>query len=106
MGDVLLKNLILAVKDISTQLKTINRNINYLGRKIEDTNRILEKQKNKNDAAESEPMLKVSDIDAWNGKFFDTWSVEHNLTEEETKLVFACINRMRDELIKAGKSVD
>jgi len=37
------KVIVAALKDISAQLKTINRNVNYLGRKLEETNKILQK---------------------------------------------------------------
>lgn len=43
MTDFQSKAMIAALKDISTQLKTINRNINYIGRKLEMIDSTLQK---------------------------------------------------------------
>ena len=93
-------------------LKSINRNINYLGRKLELTNDILKKQgiavMPVIEAAEPEyeTMVRVSDIDAWKKNFYDNISVDHHLNDDETNMVFGWINRMLEDLDKAGKFVD
>lgn len=43
MTDYQTKAMIAALKDISTQLKTINRNVNYVGRKLEMIDSTLQK---------------------------------------------------------------
>lgn len=43
MTDYQTKAMITALKDISTQLKTINRNVNYIGRKLEMIDSTLQK---------------------------------------------------------------
>ena len=43
MTDYQTKAMIAALKDISTQLKTINRNVNYIGRKLEMIDSTLQK---------------------------------------------------------------
>lgn len=43
MTDFQAKAMIAALKDISTQLKTINRNVNYIGRKLEMIDFTLQK---------------------------------------------------------------
>lgn len=43
MTDFQTKAMITALKDISTQLKTINRNVNYIGRKLEMIDSTLQK---------------------------------------------------------------
>lgn len=43
MTDFQTKAMISALKDISTQLKTINRNVNYIGRKLEMIDSTLQK---------------------------------------------------------------
>ena len=86
-------------------LKVINRNLNYLGRKLEETNKILEKQGN-TITPEYEPMVRVSDIAAWNGNFYDNLSVDHNLNDLEAAMVFGWINRMLKDLAKHDKFID
>lgn len=43
MTDFQSKAMIAALKDISAQLKTINRNVNYIGRKLEMIDYTLQK---------------------------------------------------------------
>ena len=94
-------------------LKVINRNLNYLGRKLEETNKILEKQGNTiapgvevaEKESETEPVVRVSDIEAWNKNFYDNLSVDHNLNDLETAMVFGWINRMLKALAKQDKII-
>jgi uncharacterized membrane protein len=59
MTDYQTKAMITALKDISTQLKTINRNVNYIGRKLEMIDSTLQKHSIATmpgaEAAEEEP---------------------------------------------------
>ena len=95
-------------------LKAINRNINYLGRKLEETNKILEKHgiaviptgvEAAEKESETEPVVRVSDIEAWNKNFYDNLSVDHNLNDLETAMVFGWINRMLKALAKQDKII-
>ena len=101
-------------KSILETLKAINRNINYLGRKLELTNDILKKQgiaviptvETEDKEPNYETMVRVSDIDAWKRDFYDNISVDYHLNDDDTNMVFAWINRMLEKLDKAGKFVE
>lgn len=95
-------------------LKTINRNINYIGRKLEMIDSTLQKRgiaimpvlESTEEKPETEPVVRVSDIEAWNKNFYDNLSVDHNLNDQETAMVFGWINRMLKDLAKHGKFID
>lgn len=99
----------LAKQQLDT-LKAINRNINYLGRKLEETNRILEKHgiaiMPGAEAAEEETVVRVSDIEDWNKNFYNNLSCKHNLNDLETAIVFGWINRMLKDLAKQNKFIN
>lgn len=95
-------------------LKSINRNINFLGRKLEMTNNILGKygiailpgaeessEKEETPALESMPMVKISDIKAWSSDYYA------ESTDNYAATTFLCngINRMLDDLEKRGKII-
>lgn len=89
-------------------LKSINRNINYLGRKLELTNDILKKQgiaivptTTTTEEHEWEEMVRISDIKAWEYDFFNTT----NLSEDDAKLVLGAINQMINDLFNKEKIV-
>jgi len=112
MTDHQSREMIAALKDISTNLKIINRNVNYLGRKLEMIDSTLENARHdrntmpSTEATEEEPAVRVSDIEAWNGNFYDNLSVDHNLNDQETSMVFGWINRMLKDLAKQDKIVN
>lgn len=95
-------------------LKAINRNINYIGRKLETVNSTLEKHgiaiipgaEAAEKESETETVVRVSDIEAWNNNFYDNLSVDHNLNDQETAMVFGWINRMLKDLAKHDKFID
>ena len=72
-------------KSILETLKAINRNINYLGRKLELTNDILKKQgiavvptvETTDKGPNYKQMVRLSDILDWKDKFYD--NLQHNL---------------------------
>ena len=95
-------------KSILETLKAINRNINYLGRKLELTNDILQKQgiaivptTTTTEEHEWEEMVRISDIDYWKTEFFSTTS----LSEDDAKLVLGGINQMINYLFNNRKIV-
>jgi hypothetical protein len=114
MTDYQTKAMITALKDISTQLKTINRNVNYLGRKLEMIDSTLQKHgiaimpeaELTVEEPEYDPVVRVSDIEAWNRNFYDNLSVDHNLNDQETSMVFGWINRMLKDLAKQDKFIN
>lgn len=86
-------------------LKTINRNINYLGRKLEATNDILQKNGitvmptvETEKAAEYEAVVRVSDIKAWKDRLFNEASHSSN-----AEIVGGFINLMMKDLSNDGK---
>ncbi len=86
----------LAKQQLET-LKAINRNINYLGRKLELTNDILQKHgiaiiptTTSTEDHEWEEMIRISDINDWKTEFFNTTS----LKEDDAKLVLGAVNQM------------
>lgn len=85
-------------------LKNINANIAFLGKELKRTNDILEKQGI--EATEEEPMVRVSDVEAWNKNFYDNLSVDHKLNDTEANMVFGWINRMLKDLAKQDKIVN
>ena len=112
MTDHQSREMIAALKDISTNLKIINRNVNYLGRKLEMIDSTLENARHDRntmpgaEATEEEPVVRVSDIEAWNRNFYDNLSVDHNLNDQETSMVFGWINRMLKDLAKQDKFIN
>ena len=89
-------------------LKAINRNINYLGRKLELTNDILKKQgiaivptTTSTEEHEWEEMVRISDINDWKDDFFNTT----RLSEDDSKLVLGAINQMINDLFNNRKIV-
>lgn len=114
MTDYQGKAMIAALKDISTQLKTINRNVNYVGRKLEMIDSTLQKHgiaimpeaELTAEEPETESVVRVSDIETWNRNFYDNLSVDHNLNDTETAMVFGWINRMLKDMAKQDKFVD
>ena len=89
-------------------LKAINRNINYLGRKLELTNDILKKQgiaivptTTSTEEHEWEEMIRISDINDWKDEFFNTT----RLSEDDAKLVLGAINQMINDLFNNRKIV-
>lgn len=95
-------------KSVLETLKAINRNINYLGRKLELTNDILKKQgiaivptTTSTKEPEWEEMARISDIDAWKDEFFNTT----RLSEDDSKLVLGAINQMINDLFNKRKIV-
>ena len=89
-------------------LKAINRNINYLGRKLELTNDILKKQgitivptTTSTEEHEWEEMIRISDINDWKDEFFNTT----RLSEDDAKLVLGAINQMINDLFNKEKIV-
>ena len=114
MTDFQSKAMIAALKDISTQLKTINRNVNYIGRKLEMIDSTLQNHgiaimpgaEATEEENEYESMVRVSDVETWNKNFYDNLSVDHNLNDQETAMVFGWINRMLKDLAKQNKFID
>lgn len=103
----------LAKKELET-LRAINRNINFLGRKLEMTNNILGKygiailpgaeeikEKQEAPALETDPMVKISDIKTWSSDYYA------ESTDNYAATTFLCdgINRMLDDLKKRGKII-
>lgn len=95
-------------KSVLETLKAINRNINYLGRKLELTNDILKKQgiaivptTTSTEEHEWEEMVRISDIDDWKDEFFSTTV----LSENDAKLVLGAINQMINDLFNNRKIV-
>lgn len=95
-------------KNVLETLKAINRNINYLGRKLELTNDILKKQgiaviptTTTTEEHEWEEMVRISDIDDWKNEFFSTTV----LSENDAKLVLGAINQMINDLFNNRKIV-
>lgn len=95
-------------KNVLETLKAINRNINYLGRKLELTNDILKKQgiaivptTTSTEEHEWEEMVRISDIDDWKDEFFSTTV----LSENDAKLVLGAINQMINDLFNNRKIV-
>lgn len=95
-------------KNVLETLKAINRNINYLGRKLELTNDILKKQgiaivptTTSTEEHEWEEMVRISDIDDWKNEFFSTTV----LSENDAKLVLGAINQMINDLFNNRKIV-
>ena len=95
-------------------LKSINANIAFLGKELKRTNDILDKHDNTimpgteitDEEPEYEPMARVSDIEYWNKNFYDNLSVDHNLNDLETAMVFGWINRMLKDLAKRNKIIN
>lgn len=82
-------------------LKAINRNINYIGRKLEMIDHTLQKHGiavlAELDATEEEDLdiyFSESEIKEWRNKFFDNTK----LSDDDTKLVFACITKMINDI--------
>ena len=97
----------LAKQQLET-LKAINRNINYVGRKLELTNDILKKQgiaiiptTTSTEEHEWEEMVRISDINDWKDDFFNTT----RLSEDDAKLVLGAINQMINDLFNKEKIV-
>jgi len=98
-------------KNVLETLKAINRNINYLGRKLELTNDILKKNgvnvlpvietTTTTKEPEWEEMVRISDIDDWKTEFFSTTV----LSENDAKLVMGAINQMINDLFNKEKIV-
>ena len=95
-------------KSILETLKAINRNINYLGRKLELTNDILKKQgiaivptTTSTEEHEWEEMVRISDINDWKDEFFSTTS----LSENDAKFVLGGVDRMINDLFNNRKIV-
>lgn len=95
-------------KSVLETLKAINRNINYLGRKLELTNDILKKQgiaivptTTSTEEHEWEEMVRISDIGDWKDEFFSTTV----LSENDAKLVLGAINQMINDLFNNRKIV-
>lgn len=95
-------------KSVLETLKAINRNINYVGRKLELTNDILKKHgiaivptTASTKEPEWEEMVRISDINDWKDDFFNTTK----LSEDDTKLVLGGINQMIDYLFNNRKIV-
>jgi hypothetical protein len=88
--------------------KSINANIAFLGKELKRTNDILEKHgaEATEEEPEHDPVVRVSDIEAWNRNFYDNLSVDHNLNDQETSMVFGWINRMLKDLAKQDKIVN
>lgn len=101
MTDYQTKAMIAALKDISTQLKTINRNVNYIGRKLEMIDSTLQKHgiaiMPEAEATKEDDLdiyFSESEIKEWRNKFFD----DTNLSDDDAKLVFACITKMINDI--------
>ena len=95
-------------KSVLETLKAINRNINYVGRKLELTNDILKKQgiaivptTTSTEEHEWEEMVRISDINDWKDEFFNTT----RLSEDDSKLVLGAINQMINDLFNNRKIV-
>ena len=95
-------------KSVLETLKAINRNINYVGRKLELTNDILKKQgiaivptTTSTEEHEWEEMVRISDINDWKDDFFNTT----RLSEDDSKLVLGAINQMINDLFNNRKIV-
>lgn len=95
-------------KNVLETLKAINRNINYVGRKLELTNDILKKQgiaivptTTSTEEHEWEEMVRISDINDWKDDFFNTT----RLSEDDSKLVLGAINQMINDLFTKEKIV-
>lgn len=95
-------------KNVLETLKAINRNINYVGRKLELTNDILKKQgiaviptTTTTKEPEWEEMARISDINDWKDDFFNTT----RLSEDDSKLVLGAINQMINDLFTKEKIV-
>ena len=96
-------------KSVLETLKAINRNINYLGRKLELTNDILKKQgiavmptvETENKGPNYQQMVRLSDINDWKDDFFNTT----RLSEDDSKLVLGAINQMINDLFNNRKIV-
>ena len=95
-------------------LKSINRNINFLGRKLEMTNNILGKYGiailpgaeavKEETPDENESMVKISDIKAWADRFCEMRSIDRQMTSEAS-LVATAFNMLFEDLEKDGKLV-
>lgn len=96
-------------KNILETLKAINRNINYLGRKLEITNDILKKQgiaiiptTTTTEEPGYEEMVRLSDIEAWKSAFLENSS----FSDQDTKFGIGCVAVMVKDLIREGKVVN
>jgi hypothetical protein len=100
-------------KNVLETLKAINRNINYLGRKLELTNDILKKNgvnvlpviETTDKGPNYQQMVRLTDILTWKDNFYDNLSVDHNLSDYETKLISGWFNRMIRDLEEKGKVI-
>ena len=95
-------------KNVLETLKAINRNINYLGRKLELTNDILKKNGvnvlpviETTKEPEWEETARISDIKDWQDEFFSTTV----LSENDAKLVMGAINQMINDLFNKEKII-
>lgn len=103
----------LAKKELET-LRAINRNINFLGRKLEMTNNILGKYgiailpgaepAKEETPDENEPMVKIGDIKAWVDQFCESRSIDRQMTSEAS-LVATAFNMLFEDLKKDGKLI-
>lgn len=98
-------------------LKSINRNINFLGRKLEMTNNILGKygiailpgaeavKEEEEKPAENEAVVKIGDIKAWVDQFCESRSIDRQMTSGEVSLVATAFNMLFEDLKKDGKLI-
>lgn len=96
MTDYQTKAMIAALKDISTQLEMIDSTLQKHGIAIMPEAEVTAE----------ESVVRVSDIEAWNRNFYDNLSVDHNLNDEETAMVFGWINRMVKDMAKQDKIIE
>lgn len=95
-------------------LKSINRNINFLGRKLEMTNNILGKygiailpgaEAVKEEATDkNEAVVKIGDIKAWVDQFCESRSIDRQMTSEAS-LVATAFNMLFEDLENDGKLI-
>lgn len=114
MTDYQTKAMITALKDISTQLKTINRNVNYVGRKLEMIDSTLQKhgiaimpgaeatEEEIKQPTEYAKYVKTEDIAEWRQSFYNT----SQLSDENKELVVGGIYRMLKFMEENGKIVN
>lgn len=96
-------------------LKSINRNINFLGRKLEMTNNILGKYgiailpgaeaAKEETPDENEAAVKIGDIKAWVDQFCESRSIDRQMTSGEVSLVATAFNMLFEDLKKDGKLI-
>ena len=96
-------------------LKSINRNINFLGRKLEMTNNILGKYGiailpgaepvKEETPDENEAVVKIGDIKAWVDQFCESRSIDRQMTSGEVSLVATAFNMLFEDLEKDGKLI-